>query len=170
MQESQSGKPDRLIRDYNLLPHPEGGYYKESYRSPIRIPVDGLAQGFTGERSLSTAIYFLLLQGNFSAFHRICSDECWHFYEGDPLWVHIIHPDGHYQTITLGPGKNAWYQWVVPAGCWFASEVAPGGEYAFVGCTVSPGFDFADFELATTDALVDRYPNHTDLIRRLCRA
>lgn len=170
MDPNTSGKPGRLIRDYNLLPHPEGGYYKESYRSAINIPVDDLGQGFTGERSLSTAIYFLLLQGNFSAFHRIRSDECWHFYEGDPLWVHIIHPDGQLQTITLGPGEDARYQWVVPAGCWFASEVAAGGAYAFVGCTVSPGFDFTDFELARRAELVDRFPAHAELIRRLCRS
>lgn len=156
---------------YGLHPHPEGGYYKETYRSPESIVHSALPQRFGGARSFSTAIYFLLERGNFSAFHRIQSDECWHFYAGQTLWIHIIHPDGAWQTVHLGndPGKGETFQYVVPAGCWFASEPAPHTAFSFVGCTVAPGFDFADFELAEGDALADAYPQHREEIRRLCR-
>jgi predicted cupin superfamily sugar epimerase len=161
----------KLIKEFDLLPHPEGGYYKETYRSSETFPSTALPDRFTGDRSFSTAIYFLLEQGNFSAFHRIKSDECWHFYSGDPLLVHIIHLNGHLETITIGNdiSKGNKFQYVVPAGCWFASEPGPGSAFSFVGCTVSPGFDFADFELAEAGKLVKEYPEHQQLIKRLCR-
>lgn len=154
-----------------LLPHPEGGYYKETYRSGEQIPRSGLPERFSADRSFSTAIYFLLEKENFSAFHRIQSDECWHFYAGDALLVHVIHPDGSYRCIRLGhhPDRGELFQAVVPAGSWFASETAPGGEFSLVGCTVAPGFDFADFELADADQLSGLYPDKEVLIRRLCR-
>lgn len=158
-----------LIQQYNLLPHPEGGYFKETYRSSEMIPQQGLNKRFTGDRTYSTAIYFLLVKDSFSAFHRILSDECWHFYEGDGLRVHVLHPDGHYELIRLGRNSQQGevYQAVVPAGAWFASET--NGEYSFVGCTVAPGFDFRDFELAESDSLKLIYPEHAELIQRLCR-
>ena len=154
-----------LIDQFALLPHPEGGYYARSYCSQTMIDVPG----FAGPRPFSTAICFLLEKGNFSAFHRIKSDECWHFYEGQALLIHIIDPSGKYSTIRLGAGPGACYQYVVPAGCWFASEPAPESDYAFVGCTVSPGFDFADFEMAVSEELTVQYPAQQELIRRLCR-
>jgi len=158
-----------LITQYQLLPHPEGGYYKETYRSAENIPHDALHEHFSGPRSLSTAIYFLLLKNLFSAFHRILSDECWHFYEGNSLHVHVLHQDGNYELIRLGRNslEGEVYQAIVPAGAWFASESI--GEYSFVGCTVSPGFDFADFELAKAASLKADYPDHEMLIERLCR-
>ncbi len=158
-----------LITQYQLLPHPEGGYYKETYRSTENIPHAALAQHFSGSRSFSTAIYFLLLKDLFSAFHRIKSDECWHFYEGASLHVHLLHLNGNYELISLGrnSAKGEVYQAVVPAGAWFASESI--GEYSFVGCTVAPGFDFADFELARAANLKANYPDHEMLIARLCR-
>ena len=158
-----------LISQYNLLPHPEGGYFKETYRSEENIPLTGLPLRFPGDRTFSTAIYFLLLQDLFSAFHRIKSDECWHFYEGDSLNVHVLHPDGSYELIRLGKNREEGevYQAIVPAGAWFASETI--GEYSFVGCTVAPGFDFRDFELAKAFELENQYPNHQELIERLCR-
>jgi hypothetical protein len=158
-----------LIEFYQLLPHPEGGYYKEMYRSTEMIKANALPERFGGDRSLSTAIYFLLEKGNFSAFHRIKSDECWHFYLGNPLSVYVIYPDGDLEVIKLGndPANGQVFQAVVPAGCWFASESS--GEFSFVGCTVSPGFDFQDFELAKADQLSKKYPQHADTIQRLCR-
>jgi predicted cupin superfamily sugar epimerase len=155
----------------HLLPHPEGGYYKETYRSDEQIPHHGLPQRFSAARFFSTAIYFLLEKENFSAFHRIQSDECWHFYAGDALLVHVIHTDGSYACIRLGnhPEQDEVFQAVVPAGSWFASETAPGGEFSLVGCTVAPGFDFADFELADHSRLSVQYPVHAKLIQRLCR-
>lgn len=160
-----------LVKKFDLLPHPEGGFYRETYRSAGTIPQDALPEAFSGERNFSTAIYFLLEQGNFSAFHRIRSDECWHFYAGDPLHVHVIFPNGEYGLIRLGHaiGAGEVFQAVVPAGCWFASETAGGGSYSFVGCTVAPGFDFADFELAQGDVLSAEFPQFEKLITRLCR-
>jgi uncharacterized protein len=158
-----------LIHQYNLLPHPEGGYFKETYRSKESITTSGLPSRFPDERTFSTAIYFLLLKDLFSAFHRIKSDECWHFYEGDSLHVHVLHINGSYELIRLGRNREQGevYQAIVPAGAWFASETC--GEYSFVGCTVSPGFDFADFELARAAELVKEYPESALLIERLCR-
>jgi predicted cupin superfamily sugar epimerase len=159
-----------LVEKFEMQPHPEGGYYKETYRSTEHISKDALPVRFAGNRYFSTAIYFLLEQGNFSAFHRIQSDECWHFYKGQSLYVHVIHPTGQYELIRLGDDiTQETFQAVVPAGSWFASETAPGGSFSFVGCTVAPGFDFADFELAKGEELSKQFPEHAGLIKRLCR-
>ena len=158
------------IEHLELLPHPEGGYYKESYRSAGTVAASCLS-GFGGDRSFSTAIYFLLEQGDFSAFHRIKSDECWHFYTGDPLMIYVIQQNGMLDIITLGNDleKGQLFQYVIPANCWFASRPAPGSEYCFVGCTVSPGFEFDDLELADANELITLYPAHKDIIGELCR-
>jgi predicted cupin superfamily sugar epimerase len=160
---------ENIISQYKLSPHPEGGYYKETYRSEGIIPAAGLAERFSGARNFSTAIYFLLLKNSFSAFHRIKSDECWHFYEGDSLHVHVLHLNGSYELIRLGKNREEGevYQAIVPAGAWFASETR--GEYSFVGCTVAPGFDFRDFELAFAAELISEYPESAELFQRLCR-
>ena len=141
---------NQLIQKYNLEPHPEGGWYKQTYKSNELIAAEALPKRFGANRAFSTAIYFLLEQGNFSAFHRIKSDECWHFYAGDPLLIYIIEQNGELKIISLGNDfeKGHSFQYVVPANCWFASRPAPESEYCFVGCTVSPGFEFEDFELA----------------------
>lgn len=159
----------QLIEQFGLIPHPEGGYYKETYRSTEFISKQALPERFTGQRFHSSAIYFLLVQGNFSAFHRIKSDECWHFYAGDTLCVHMISPSGQLTTIYLGNKPSTVYQYVVPAGYWFASETASGGSFSFVGCTVAPAFDFADFELADSNTLAQQFPQHSEIIQRLCR-
>ncbi|MEI2737858.1 MAG: cupin domain-containing protein [Chitinophagaceae bacterium] len=163
--------PRQLIEKYFLRPHPEGGWYKQSYKSNESIAASALPERFGGDRPFSTAIYFLLEQGNFSAFHRIKSDECWHFYAGDTLQVYVIHPDAVMEIISLGPAieEGEQFQYVVPANCWFASRPAPGSSFSFVGCTVAPGFDFADFELADADILSKEYPQHAAIIRELCR-
>ena len=160
----------QLIQFYQLLPHPEGGYYKETYRSSEFIPLNSLPERFTGERNFSTAIYFLLVENSFSAFHRIQSDECWHFYTGDSVDIHVLHPNGNYQLIKLGNNIEIGeqYQAVVPAGAWFASKT--NGNYSLVGCTVSPGFDFADFELANTLELASQFPAQVSLIKSFCRS
>jgi len=155
-----------------LLPHPEGGFYKENYRSTETLEPSCIPERFPGSRSMSTAIYFLITAENFSAFHRIKSDECWHFYTGDPLWVHLINDaTGDYALIELGNdlAGTSVFQAVVPAGFWFASETKAGGSFSLVGCTVAPGFDFADFELANRAQLIDQFPAHTTLIQRLTR-
>lgn len=160
------------VTTLDLLPHPEGGYYRETYRSQSTIPHTGLAAGFSGERLVSTAIYFLLEAGNFSAFHRIRSDEMWHFYDGFPIGIHMISPDGEYRLMKIGndPERGALFQGVVPAGWWFAAEVLDNQPYSLVGCTVAPGFDFADFEMAERAALIAEFPLHSAIIERLTRS
>ncbi len=160
----------QLVERFALSPHPEGGYFKENYRCLETIPKTFLPKRFNGERSYSTAIYFLLEKGNFSAFHRIKSDECWHFYAGETLLIYVIHLNGRLETIKLGSDllKGEQFQAIVPAGCWFAAEPSPGTPYAFVGCTVAPGFDFDDFELAKVEILSKLFPQHKLLIARLC--
>jgi predicted cupin superfamily sugar epimerase len=159
------------IEQYQLQPHPEGGWYKETYKSSETIAAEALPERFTGRRSFATAIYFLLEQGNFSAFHRIKSDECWHFYAGDPLEVFVLQQDGKLEVITLGNDilHGQLFQYVVPANCWFASRPAKESTYCFVGCTVAPGFDFADFEMANANELSALYPQHAAVIKELCR-
>jgi hypothetical protein len=154
-----------------LEPHPEGGYFRQTYRSDVVIARQGLPVGFSGARAVSTAIYFLLEGENFSAFHRLRSDEIWHFYVGKPLVVHVIDAEGKYSRILLGDNPEAGQvlQAVVRAGCWFASHVADRKGFAVVGCTVAPGFDFADFEMAKRDELVAGYPEFLPIIERLTR-
>jgi hypothetical protein len=161
----------QLIKQYSLQPHPEGGWYKETYKSSEQISAAALPARFGGERVFSTAIYFLLEQGNFSAFHRIKSDECWHFYTGDPLDIYVLQQDGRLDIIPLGNdiSKGQLFQYVVPANCWFASRPATGSSFCFVGCTVAPGFDFADFELADAENLSALFPVYANIIRTLCR-
>ena len=172
MNNQQTNPIEALINHYNLLPHPEGGFYRQTYEASEQILRDALPERFDGNRNFSTAIYFLLPHGNFSAFHRIKSDEVWHFYEGCTLHIHVIHPNGDYECLKLGSNMNNGesYQLVVPANAWFASEpVGDSGSFALVGCTVAPGFDFADFELADAEKLVEQFPTHEQLIRRLSR-
>lgn len=160
-----SNKVSTYISKLGLFPHPEGGFYKETYRSEDTAPTP------QGERSLSTAIYFLLEEGNFSAFHRIKSDEVWHFYDGDPLSVYVIHSNGTLEEIKLGLdlAKGQIPQAVVPANCWFASMVADGGSFSLVGCTVAPGFDFRDFEMAKRTELATEFPQHLEIVSKLTR-
>ena len=162
---------DQLIQQYNLEPHPEGGWYKQTYKSNEQIPGNALPERFGANRTFSTAIYFLLEKENFSAFHRIKSDECWHFYAGDPLVIYVIDQNEELKIISLGNDleKGQAFQYVVPANCWFASRPAPGSEYCFVGCTVAPGFEFKDFELANAAELSAIYPKHKKIIEQLCR-
>lgn len=159
------------IERLQLAPHPEGGYFRQTYRSEITIPQSALPPGFAGPRVASTAIYFLLEGENFSAFHRLHSDEMWHFYAGAPLAVHVINPEGEHSEILLGSAPEAGntFQAVVPAENWFASHVADWRGWALVGCTVAPGFDFADFELANREHLLKSCPQHQQIIRRLTR-
>ena len=149
-----------------LLPHPEGGYFKEVYRSAEKVYLKSLPNRFKGDRSFSTSIYFLLEKGQFSAFHRIKSDEIWHFYDGDPLTVYVIDSNGELILYKLGlnPETKTLPQLTIPANCWFASE--SNGEFTLTGCTLSPGFDFEDFEMGDRDTLLSKYPNLKEIILR----
>ncbi|MCB5363814.1 cupin domain-containing protein [Pusillimonas sp. CC-YST705] len=157
-----------LIQAMGLAPHPEGGHYRETYRSTQRVMrPDGAS------RHAGTAIYFLLATGEYSAWHRIASDEIWHFHAGSPLRIHVLHK-GKLATLHLGhpvelPGAQ--FQHVVPAGAWFAAEPMPARNeregYSLVGCTVAPGFEFSEFELATPEALALAGAPDTETVRRL---
>ena len=159
------------IAELGLAAHPEGGWYRETFRASRVLPAEALHPGIPGERSAGTAIYYLLTADTFSALHRVASDEIFHFYAGDPLLLHQIQPDGMHMSCTLGIDLQAgqFPQAVVSAGTWQGSHVAAGGEYTLVGCTVAPGFDFDDFELGERQALSERFPQHAELIRRLTR-
>ena len=157
------------VEKYRMQKHPEGGYFTETYRSAENISKDALPSRFSGDRSFSTGIYFLLENHHFSALHRIQADEMWHFYAGGPLNVYVIHIDGRLEIIQLGanPDNGEVFHAVVPAGTWFGSKPASESTYSLVGCTVAPGFDFADFELAEQADLLTTYPQHEQVIRLL---
>jgi len=142
-----------VIATLGLVPHPEGGFFAETFRAPASVEAP-----FGARRAASTAIYFLLRAGDFSAFHVVRSDEVWHHYLGASVELHTIDPSGRHERVELGPallhGERP--QWVVPAGHLQAARVIGAG-FALCGCTVAPGFDFADFEM----------PARTDLIARL---
>lgn len=160
-----------LVEKLELLPHPEGGYYKETYRSKEIIPSENLPDTISGERNVCTAIYFLLKSDNFSAFHKINQDEMWHFHEGAPLKIHQISPKGVYSFQILGNDllSKQNYQHVVPAGYWFAATVEEENAFSLVGCTVAPGFDFEDFVLAERKELSKLFPKHKAIITALTR-
>jgi predicted cupin superfamily sugar epimerase len=160
-----------IIAELNLTPHPEGGYFRETYRSGETLPAHALPPRYGTDRTIATSIYFLLTADTFSAFHRLQSDELWHFHLGDPVTVHLLHPDHRLETHRIGPDLRAGHQLhlLFPAGCWFAAAVEPPGTHTLVGCTVAPGFDFADFELARRADLTAAFPAHADLIHRLTR-
>ncbi|WP_343655554.1 cupin domain-containing protein [Paraburkholderia caribensis] len=157
---------DELIRRFDLQPHPEGGFFRETYRSAGAIRREGSADS----RSASTAIYYLLCDGAHSAWHRIQSDEVWHFYAGDPLNVYVLEDDGSLTVHRLGNAiedAGCVFQAVVTSGRWFAAQCDDAAGVALVGCTVAPGFEFSEFEIADVDALVREYPRHRTLIAKL---
>lgn len=154
------------IETLGLTAHVEGGAFRETYRSEMKLPVSVIGTAFKGERNVSTAIYFLLQYGQFSAFHRIASDELWHFYDGQTLTIYEIDPSGNLSKHLLGKNLEAGevFQCVIKAGNWFASRCEVENGFSLVGCTVAPGFDFEDFTLANREELVRLYPQHSELI------
>jgi len=162
-------KIKHIIKRLNLKPHPEGGYFRETYRSAGELIPECLGSDYHGKRNFATGIYFLLTSDTFSAFHKIKQDEMWHFYDGSPLKLHILLETGEYFTQILGCNLDAGEipQIVIPGGNWFAATVVNAGSYTLTGCTVSPGFDFADFELARMEDLISRFPQHRKVITRL---
>lgn len=157
------------VEKLKMQPHPEGGYFAETYRCEEQILGEHLPGRYGGTRNFSTAIYFLLKSTNFSALHRIKSDEIWHFYAGDTLIVYVIEPGGALQIIRLGKEieKGEAFQAVVKAGNWFGSKLEKENTFALVGCTVAPGFDFADFEMAERKNLLIQFPQHKQIIEAL---
>lgn len=161
----------KYIDRLHLQPHPEGGYFKEIYRSGEIIRPEGLPKRFRKERAVSTSIYFLLEGKQVSNFHRIKSDEIWHFYDGCGVKIFAIDNSGLLSQYNLGKNfeKNEVYQVVVKNNSWFAAELIDKKSYCLVGCTVSPGFDFEDFESAKREELTEAFPLHRELIERLTK-
>lgn len=154
---------NKLVETFALLPHPEGCFYKELYRSTQSIDAAALGDHFEWGRNYCTNIYFFLTTANFSGFHRIKQDEVWHFYVGHPLTFQVIDSEGKYtaHAVRFDLKNGIAPQFVVPAGPWFDSSInSAKGEatYSFVGCTVAQGFDFRDFELANRTSLIAAYP------------
>jgi uncharacterized protein len=153
---------DEWVQALGLQPHPEGGYYREMYRATAQVETS------RGPRSAGTAIYYLLPRGTFAAWHRVASDEVWHFYEGEPLTLYLLGAGG-LERVVLGRevARGERPQVVVPAGVLQAA--APEGAYTLAGCTVAPGFDFADWEMPSREALVALHPEHAEVLRRFSR-
>lgn len=162
----------RIVARFELDPHPEGGYFREVYRSGIEITHPAIPPELNSTRRTGTLIYFLLSGQDFSAFHRVrWSDEIWHLYAGGPLELHVIDGRGRYErrlvTSDLEHGEPTT---VIRGGHWQAARLAAGAAWAFGGCTVAPGFEFADFEMPPRTELLAEFPEHSSIIRALTRA
>lgn len=162
-------KVGEIVETLGLQPHPEGGFYTEVYRSDGIIDTD--EDGFPDGRHFCTSIYYLLESGDKSHFHRIKSDEVWHHYEGSSITIHMITQAGSYRKMHIGKilqeGQKP--QKIVPANCWFGVMVDEPDSYTLCGCTVSPGFDFDDFEMADRSSLLKKYPGHEAIIKQLTK-
>jgi predicted cupin superfamily sugar epimerase len=148
-----------IISLLNLKPHPEGGYYTETYRAPDGIARTSLHERYGADRHFSSAIYYLLTPDSVSTFHRLASDEVFHFYAGDPVEQVVLRPTLDGEVVTLGNDLAAGQrpQVVVPLGVWQGARLCAGGKWALLGCTVAPGFDFADFEVGERAFLLEMY-------------
>jgi predicted cupin superfamily sugar epimerase len=159
----------RLVQTLGLDPHPEGGFFRETWRSSLTADLKGVGGGPAGIRNFSTAIHYLLADHDVSRLHRLKADEIFHLYAGGPLAIHILTGGEGYRKIILGPevDRGQVFQAVIPAGCWFGASLVDADSFALVGCTVAPGFDFDDFEMGDRAALLAEFPDHEDTIRLL---
>lgn len=155
---------EKWIDYYQLEPHPEGGFFNQ-----VEKPKDMLDEGNGKFRARYTSIYFLLTHDNPSRFHRLTSDEIWYYHTGSPLTVHMISPEGEYSSVELGTNLNSGQvlQYTVPKGYLFGSTVEETDSYALVSCMVAPGFEYDDFELFERAEMLNEYPQHAEIIKRL---
>jgi len=163
---------DEIKKKLSLEPHPcEGGWFVQTWRSEEVIPHAALPARYPGERAAGTCIYYLLEPGTFSEMHRLASDEIFHFYYGDPVEMLQLLPDGSARTVVLGNDlmRGQHPQLIVPKNVWQGSRLVQGGRVALLGCTVSPGFDYADYETGVREALLRDYPQPSELITVLTR-
>ena len=160
-------KVKNYIKQLGLVRHPEGGYFREVYRSGELILQKHLPKRYKSTRNFSTSIYFLLEGKQFSSFHKLKSDELWHFYDGSTVIVYIIDKKGILSIQKLGKEKECIFQLTIRKEHWFAAEVEDKKSFSLFGCTVSPGFDFEDFELGGGMMLIKKFPQHEEIIRRL---
>jgi uncharacterized protein len=156
------------IQNLDLMPHSEGGFYRELYRSSIEIDAGGLPKSFKDSRRLCTSIYYLLRSGEKSKLHRLKSDELWYYHIGSALKIIMIDHEGNKHTKLLGPNfdKAEHFNILIPAGTIFGAEVTDKDSYSLFSCLVSPGFEYADFEMFDKDDLVQAYPKHTEIIEK----
>lgn len=156
-------EPDKLAAILGLKPHPEGGFFLETYRSSEFIPT------CNGDRNTSTAIYYLLTDSTYSRMHRICADEIFHFYLGDPVEQLTLFHDGTFRIGFLGNDIELGHrpQLVVPGGSWQGARLQSGGKFALLGTTVAPGFSFEDFEIGDAETLAASFPDAAKIIRSL---
>lgn len=160
------------IEKLGLQKHPEGGWFKETYRSNETIKQSALPTNYNGNRNISTSIYYLLEGKDMSVFHRLKSDEIWHFYTGtSSIKITLISPEGKLTEHLIGtnPDYDEVFQFIIPKNHWFAAEPTNKSGYALVGCTVAPGFDFDDFEMAKREELIKQFPLHQECIKKLTR-
>jgi len=153
------------INQLNLEPHPEGGFYKEVFRSQASVN----RIGSDVRRTACTSIYYLLEGEDYSGFHRIKSDEIWYFHKGVALNVHMIDENGQHQVRELSDLSTGNLSLIVPAGLWFAAEIPSKANFALVSCAVAPGFEFTEFEMARKEDLIKTYPLYAELFDQLCR-
>jgi len=163
-------KAQKYIKQLQLKKHPEGGYFREVYRSGERILPTHLPKRYKSSRNFSTSIYFLLQEMQFSSFHILKSDELWHFYDGWKVLLYVINKDGELVTKKLGKDKDCQLQLTIEKQNWFAAELEDKKSFALFGCTVSPGFEFDDFELGNRNILIKKFPQHSVLIKRLTKS
>ena len=152
------------IEKLDLQPHPEGGFYKEMYRSEGFIDSDALPYVYESDRNYATSIYFLLRSEDVSKFHILSSDELWFFHDGSPVTIHQLSKEGELSSVELG---EQLLQTTIPANVYFGAEVKAPGSYCLVSCVVAPGFDFADFHMPGKEEMTNLFPNHSDIIDRL---
>ena len=163
-------KAKKYIKQLQLKKHPEGGYYKEVYRSGELILPEHLPERYKSTRNFSTSIYFLLEGKQFSAFHLLQSDELWHFYDGGSVILYVINQKGELSIKKLGKKKDCELQLTIEKQNWFAAEVEDKRSFSLFGCTVSPGFEFEDFIMGSRDELIEKFPQHSALIKRLSKS
>jgi predicted cupin superfamily sugar epimerase len=163
---------DDVIRLLQLTPLKfEGGFFRETYRSRWQVQPDCLPAGIKGPRSIGTAIYYLITAESFSPLHRLPGSEVFHFYLGDPVVMLQLHPNGEFETLKLGPKLRAGQQpqVVVRGGVWQGCRLAPRGKWALMGTTMSPGFDYSDYENGMRSDLIAQFPAAEELIRQYTR-
>lgn len=153
------------IEQLGLIPHPEGGFYKESFRSSQHVQ----KANYAGNRSACTSIYYLLSENDYSSFHRLDADEIWYFHLGAPLHIHVIDQEGTHVVHELSDQASGQLSVIIPAGLWFAAEIPSRIGYTLASCAVAPGFEFSTFEMAKKESMAQNFPEHTVLIHKLCR-
>jgi uncharacterized protein len=163
-------KAEDLIKQLNLVPHPEGGFFRETYRCALNLAQQALPDYYSGARSASTSIYYLLVPDTFSCMHRLLTDEVFHFYAGDPVEMLYLGDDER-KIVTLGQDfeRGQIPQFLVPAGVWQGSRLVAGGSFALLGCTVAPGFEFVDYTEGKRADLQRQFPAHAQMIEELTK-